>query len=803
MKQRLLQTLLIALLVPTGAWADAVEIDGIYYNLNTDTKEAELKNPRNKTSESIIIPSTVSYDGVTFNVTSIRNNAFSQCEKLKEVVIPNSITSIGEYAFMYCYNLKDFVIPNSVKTLGMRVFYDCRELGSITIPSSVSSIGSNLFYGCDNLSLVKVDSENSVYDSRDNCNAIIETKENKLIAGSKNTIIPSSITAIKSSAFQGCRGLTSIVIGANITSIGSYVFSNCNNIVSIKVDSGNKVYDSREDCNAIINSTTNELITGCMNTVIPGSASTIGDAAFYGCSGLLLINIPNSITSIGTNAFDKCTSLTSIIIPDGVKRLKFRAFNDCENLNYVIIGSSVTFIESEAFSGCTSLTEIHSKIKTPFSISKNVFYNRNTEGQFTSATLYVPTGTKGLYEATNGWNNFKKIVEKEAGLKVGESFVVNGITYSVTSTSPLEVQVGISDIYNEERIPAIDRSLKTILIPSQVIGTDGCLYSVTRIGRYAFFNCTELTSIGIPNTVSSIGFFSFSGCASLFSFTIPNSVIELDGFTFQRCANLHSIEIPSSCVKIGQSIFSGCTNLASVSLPNSLKSIGYGIFEYCSGLTKVISNIDNPFPVEFDFESFPISDEVMLYVPEGTKAVYEVTKGWKEFKNIVEMGDIPEGQKCAKPTISYSKGKLTFASETEGATCYSTITDSDITSYSGNEVELSVTYIISVYAAKLGYTDSDVATATLCWIDQQPAAEGLADGIANVPAKAMLIQSNGGQLTIEGTNDDERITVYSINGTQAGSAISNDGSAVINTNLQPGNVAIVKIGEKSVKVVVK
>ena len=578
MKQRLLQTLLIALLVPTGAWADAVEIDGIYYNLNTDTKEAELKNPRNKTSESIIIPSTVSYDGVTFNVTSIRNNAFSQCEKLKEVVIPNSITSIGEYAFMYCYNLKDCVIPNSVKTLGMRVFYDCRELKSITIPSSVSSIGSNLFYGCDNLSSVKVDSENSVYDSRDNCNAIIETKENKIIAGSNNTVIPSSITSIKGSAFQGCRGLTSIVIGANITSIGGYAFSNCNNIVSVKVDSGNKAYDSRENCNAIINSATNELIAGCMNTVIPSSVTTIGDAAFYGCSGLLSINIPNSITSIGTDGFDKCSSLTSIIIPDGVKILKYRAFNECANLNYVSIGGSVTAIESEAFSGCTSLTEIHSKIKTPFSINKNVFYNRNTEDRFTSATLYVPT---------------------------------------------------------------------------------------------------------------------------------------------------------------------------------------------------------------------------------DTKALYEVTPGWMEFKNIVEMGDTPEGQQCAKPTISYSKGRLTFASETEGATCHSTITDSDIASYRGNEVELSVTYKISVYAAKAGFENSEIATATLCWIDVNPKTEGIIDGIANVSANAVLIQSNGGQLTIQGVDDGTTVRVYDINGTQAGSAVSNNGSVTISTKLQPDNVAIVKIGEKSVKVLVK
>ena len=131
------------------------------------------------------------------------------------------------------------------------------------------------------------------------------------------------------------------------------------------------------------------------------------------------------------------------------------------------------------------------------------------------------------------------------------------------------------------------------------------------------------------------------------------------------------------------------------------------------------------------------------------------------------------------------------------------IKDSDIKKGYESEVSLTATYEISVYATKQGYEYSDEATATLCWIDQTPKTEGITNGVANIPANAVLIQSNGGQLTIQGADDGTSVNVYSINGTQAGSAISNNRSAVVNTNLQPGSIAIVKIGDKSVKVLVK
>lgn len=160
--------------------------------------------------------------------------------------------------------------------------------------------------------------------------------------------------------------------------------------------------------------------------------------------------------------------------------------------------------------------------------------------------------------------------------------------------------------------------------------------------------------------------------------------------------------------------------------------------------------------------------------------------------------------KCEKPTITYSNGKLIFNCSTEGATCQSIITNTDIKSYSSNEVQLGVTYNISVYAAKAGYENSETAIATLCWIDTEPETEELdEDAVMEVKAYPVLIQSYGGIMSIQGLADGAKVKVYSINGVEIGNGISSDGIATINTGLNSGEIAVIKIGEKNVKVVVK
>ena len=179
---------------------------------------------------------------------------------------------------------------------------------------------------------------------------------------------------------------------------------------------------------------------------------------------------------------------------------------------------------------------------------------------------------------------------------------------------------------------------------------------------------------------------------------------------------------------------------------------------------------------------------------------YGVTKGYFEEG---DGGDTHELEICDTPTISYSNGKLTFYCATEGATCHSSITDTDIASYSSNEVELTATYTISVYATKEGYVNSDVATATLCWIDTEPKTEGITNSAAQIEVNAVLIQAEKGLITVNGAAEGISIDIYNAGGMKLGGAVSTNGSAVIETDLHAGDLAIVKIGEKSVKIAVK
>ena len=315
------------------------------------------------------------------SVTSIGNFAFYYCTSLKSIQIGNSVTSIGEYAFADCSSLTSVVIPNSVTSIGDYAFSWCSSLTSIEIPNSVTSIGEWAFYYCTSLTSIVVDSGNTKYDSRNGCNAIIETASNTLIVGCQNTIIPNSVTSIGDRAFDGCKSLTSIEIPNSVTWIGYAAFNWCESLISIVVDSGNTKYDSRNGCNAIIETASNTLIAGCQNTIIPNSVTSIGDGAFNGHTSLTGIEIPNSVTWIGYAAFHYCSRLTSIEIPN-----------------------SVTSIGNFAFFGCDCLTKITCWATTPPTIDSETFSNY-------SADLYVPVRCKSAYQYANYWKNFNIIID--------------------------------------------------------------------------------------------------------------------------------------------------------------------------------------------------------------------------------------------------------------------------------------------------------------------------------------------------------------------------------------------------------
>ena len=351
---------------------------------------------------SITIPS---------NVTSIGKSAFYGCSSLKSIELPSVVTSIGDYAFYGCSSLESFSIPSGVKSLNSSTFSNCSSLKSIFIPASVKEIGDRVFSGCNDLKSVVVASDNPVYDSRDNCNAIIVTATNALLYGCQSTIIPQSIVRINYEAFLDIQTLTSIFIPKGVTFIYE-PFKGCSGLESIVVEEGNPTFDSRNDCNAILNTQLNSLIVGCKNTVIPTSVTTIGSNAFNGCSQLESIDIPASVTSIENDAFAGCMSLKNVSLPSSLTQLGSWVFSNCSALESITFPALLTAIEDYVLMGCESLKEVHSLIMDPSVIKNpNIFCNDEV---YQAATLYVPVGTLEVYQATTGWKDFFNIQEETA-----------------------------------------------------------------------------------------------------------------------------------------------------------------------------------------------------------------------------------------------------------------------------------------------------------------------------------------------------------------------------------------------------
>ena len=218
-----------------------------------------------------------------------------------------------------------------------------------------------------------------------------------------------SVTSIGDNAFYDCRDLTSLTIPDSVTSIGNEAFSGCCDLESIVVNSGNTVYDSRDNCNAIIETATNTLISGCKNTVIPNSVTSIGNYAFENFSCLFSIIIPNSVTSIGDCAFLGCNSLTSITIPNSVISIGSYAFEDCSCLSSINIPNSVTSIGECAFMYCYNLSGIYNYINHPTDVTLgcDVFYGVNK----TNCTLYVLQDRYDEYSNADQWKDFVNIID--------------------------------------------------------------------------------------------------------------------------------------------------------------------------------------------------------------------------------------------------------------------------------------------------------------------------------------------------------------------------------------------------------
>ena len=424
-------------------------------------------------------------NGTHYQVTKIKNYAFYGRNGLTSVVIPTSVTNIGLFAFYGCSGLtsvyvpssvikmesgafagcrslesivvdaenpnynsvnncnaiirtsdntllfgcKNTVIPNTVTSIGVEAFHNCSDLTSIEFPSSVKIINDYAFRFCTSLTSVKIPSTLTYLSTGafNGCTGLTEVE------------ISPGVTTIGSNAFLECTNLPSIVIPSTVTSIGVGAFSGCSSLASIVVDAENPNYYSANNCNAIIETSSNTLITGCMNTIIPNFVTTIGKSAFSGCSGLTFMEIPSSVTSIKAGAFGKCFGLTSIVIP-----------------------ASVTNIEDNVFIRCSALTSITSYITDVFETGNNAFYGCD------NATLYVPTGLVSTYQSTKYWSSISNIEEMPAMVPIlfacndkGKVFV-NGLSLFTNNIGEVNVKIGADNKFVFQ--PNEDFQLRQVLL---------------------------------------------------------------------------------------------------------------------------------------------------------------------------------------------------------------------------------------------------------------------------------------------------------------------------------------------------
>ena len=551
--------LFLLALLPLVASANALEINGIYYDLRSNIKLAVvIKNPNGYTGK-VVIPKTVTYEGVKYGVISIGNYAFEGCSGLTSVTIPNSVISIGCVAFSGCSGLTSVTIPNSVTSIGNFAFYGCSGLTSVTISNSVTEISHNTFGDCSGLTSVA---------------------------------IPNSVTKIGSCAFYGCSGLTSVTISNSVTDIGEHAFNGCSGLTSVTIPNSvtSIANSSFEDC------------SGLTSVTIPNSVTDIGEFAFYGCSSLTSVTIPNSVTSIGEDAFFRCSNLAAVTIGNGIKSIGDYAFADCPELKDVYCyAENVHKTDEDAFEDSyiehatlhvpAGSVDVY-KAKTPWSgfkdvvaIAATVKLNKTkaTIEKTKTLTLKATVTPSDLLDKNVTWKSSNTAVAtvtskgKVTGVKAGTATITCISTVSGAKAT-CKVTVGYVKLDQTE---AVVKKGKTITLTPTVYPSSLTDKSVTWTSSDT--NVATVTSAGkVKGVKTGTATITCTSVATGLSTTCEVLVgnVVLNKYTANlkkgKTVTLKATVYPTSLEDRSVTWKSSDSKIASVTSAGKVKGIGYG-----------------------------------------------------------------------------------------------------------------------------------------------------------------------------------------------------------------------------------
>ena len=497
-------------------------------------------------------------------IKTIGSYAFADCTDLAEIIVPDGVISIGNGAFLQNSGAKRVVLPPSTVYIGHGALRDCSALTSVSLPDSMSNrLFLDMFEGCTNLKSVDIpDGITDIYEGDlascpnwtdiyyDNWGRVW----NRVVSNVRDSIPDRMNVHFKDNIYDS--GSCGENVTWTLTADGTLTISGTGAMTDYTYDSRSPWYSCR---------------TYIKRVVMQQGVTSIGDLAFWDCSGLTSVTIPDGVTSIGGDAFRGCAALTSVTIPGSVTNVGQSAFWACSSLTDIYYGGYGTDWQKLNVSIPTSAT-VHFKdnIYGKGDCGINVTWELTGDG-----TLIISgTGRISNYSYDNNapWYSCRAYI-KRVVIQQGVRAIGDYAFYYCENLTSVAIPDSVTSIGGSAFSGC--SGLTSVTIP------DG----VTSIGDYAFSGCSGLTSVTIPSSVTSIGDGAFSGCTELTSVTIPSSVTSIGWHAFENCTALTFMTIPEGVTSIGNSAFSGCSGLTSVTIPSSVTSIGWRAFENCTALT--------------------------------------------------------------------------------------------------------------------------------------------------------------------------------------------------------------------------